>query len=225
MTPAASPSPAHSPAQVPPTALARLFADERAFLWRAEPLAASADGVREFDDRLASVTPAAQQRAAGGRSAIPGAAARDRARRALRARPGELRPVRVHGLPARDAGTIPGVARADEQRQRLSRRRPLHGRARPSAFRDRLRALHRAALRRAALLRREHRQHAGRHARRLHAARGDPRRRLRGDRQRAVPGRGEDAAMAAVRELLAAGAGSRSARGSRPRPGPRLPAP
>ena len=61
MTPAASPSPAHSPAQVPPTALARLFADERAFLWRAEPLAASADGVREFDDRLASVTPAAQQ--------------------------------------------------------------------------------------------------------------------------------------------------------------------
>ncbi len=57
MTSAASPPPTHSPGNV----LARLFADERAFLWRAEPLAASADGVREFDDRLASVTPAAQQ--------------------------------------------------------------------------------------------------------------------------------------------------------------------
>jgi uncharacterized protein (DUF885 family) len=33
-----------------------------AFLWRDDPLAASADGVRTFDDRLPSVTPAAQQR-------------------------------------------------------------------------------------------------------------------------------------------------------------------
>ena len=64
MTPAASPSPPQSPAQppqLPRTALAQLFDDERAFLWRAEPLAASVDGVRDFDDRLASVTPAAWQ--------------------------------------------------------------------------------------------------------------------------------------------------------------------
>ena len=42
--------------------LAKLFADERAHSWRAEPLAASAEGVRSYDDRLASVTPAAQAR-------------------------------------------------------------------------------------------------------------------------------------------------------------------
>lgn len=57
MTPAGSPSPPQSPR----TVLAQLFDDERAFLWRAEPLAASVDGVRDFDDRLASVTPAAWQ--------------------------------------------------------------------------------------------------------------------------------------------------------------------
>ena len=48
--------------QSPGQSLARLFADERAFSWRMEPLAASAEGVRSFDDRLASVTPAAQER-------------------------------------------------------------------------------------------------------------------------------------------------------------------
>jgi uncharacterized protein (DUF885 family) len=46
----------------PASRLAKLFADERAFAWRAEPLAASAEGIRTFDDRLASVTPAAQAR-------------------------------------------------------------------------------------------------------------------------------------------------------------------
>ena len=46
----------------PAKSLDKLFADERAFSYRAEPLAASADGVRKFDDRLASVTPAAHER-------------------------------------------------------------------------------------------------------------------------------------------------------------------
>ena len=58
MTLAVSPSPVRS--QNKP--LARLFDDERAFQWREDPLLASADGVHTFDDRLPSVTPAAQQR-------------------------------------------------------------------------------------------------------------------------------------------------------------------
>jgi uncharacterized protein (DUF885 family) len=44
------------------TELDRLFADERAFTWREDPLAATADGVRDFDDRLPGVTPADQAR-------------------------------------------------------------------------------------------------------------------------------------------------------------------
>jgi len=51
-------SPAH--AQTPGEDLARLFADERASTWRADPLTATADGQHGFDDRLPSVTPAAQ---------------------------------------------------------------------------------------------------------------------------------------------------------------------
>jgi uncharacterized protein (DUF885 family) len=43
-------------------ALQRLFDDERAFLWRADPLAASYDGIHDYDDRLPSVTPAEQER-------------------------------------------------------------------------------------------------------------------------------------------------------------------
>lgn len=58
MTPAAS----QPLSQSPKTLLAKLFDDERAFLWREDPLTASADGVHTFDDRLPSVTPAAQQR-------------------------------------------------------------------------------------------------------------------------------------------------------------------
>jgi uncharacterized protein (DUF885 family) len=46
----------------PGQSLAKLFDDERAWAWRAEPLAASGEGVRKFDDRLASVTATAQQR-------------------------------------------------------------------------------------------------------------------------------------------------------------------
>jgi uncharacterized protein (DUF885 family) len=43
-------------------ALQRLFADERAFTWRDDPLAATYDGVHDYDDRLPSVTPADQAR-------------------------------------------------------------------------------------------------------------------------------------------------------------------
>ena len=42
--------------------LDRLFADERAFTWREDPLAATYDGVHDYDDRLPRVTPADQAR-------------------------------------------------------------------------------------------------------------------------------------------------------------------
>src|SRR5262245_56766309 len=42
--------------------LERLFADERAFTWREDPLAATYDGVHDYDDRLPAVTPADQAR-------------------------------------------------------------------------------------------------------------------------------------------------------------------
>ena len=42
--------------------LDQLFADERAMTWREDPLAATNDGVHDFDDRLPSVTPADQAR-------------------------------------------------------------------------------------------------------------------------------------------------------------------
>ncbi len=42
--------------------LERLFADERAFTWREDPLSATNDGVHDFDDRLPRVTPADQAR-------------------------------------------------------------------------------------------------------------------------------------------------------------------
>jgi uncharacterized protein (DUF885 family) len=43
-------------------ALRQLFDDERAFTWREDPLAATYDGIHDYDDRLPSVTPADQQR-------------------------------------------------------------------------------------------------------------------------------------------------------------------
>jgi uncharacterized protein (DUF885 family) len=49
-------------AEDPGEALNRLFDDERAFVWREDPLAATSDGVHAYDDRLPSVTPADQQR-------------------------------------------------------------------------------------------------------------------------------------------------------------------
>ncbi len=42
--------------------LTRLFAEERAFTWREDPLAATNDGAHDYDDRLPSVTPADQAR-------------------------------------------------------------------------------------------------------------------------------------------------------------------
>ena len=45
--------------------LQQLFADERAFTWRADPLTATTDGVHEYDDRLPGVTPADQARLLG----------------------------------------------------------------------------------------------------------------------------------------------------------------
>ena len=38
--------------------LARLLEDERAFVWREDPLSATSDGVRDYDNRLPSATPA-----------------------------------------------------------------------------------------------------------------------------------------------------------------------
>ncbi len=58
VTLATSPAGAQSPGKL----LAKLFDDERNFLWREDPLSASAEGVHTFDDRLPSVTPAAQRR-------------------------------------------------------------------------------------------------------------------------------------------------------------------
>jgi uncharacterized protein (DUF885 family) len=44
------------------TELLQLFADERSFTWREDPLAATEDGVHDYDDRLPRVTPADQAR-------------------------------------------------------------------------------------------------------------------------------------------------------------------
>jgi uncharacterized protein (DUF885 family) len=44
------------------SALDRLFADERAFVWREDPLSATYEGVHDYDDRLPAVTPADQAR-------------------------------------------------------------------------------------------------------------------------------------------------------------------
>lgn len=59
---ASAPALAQSPAQE----LQRLFGDERALVWREEPLSATYDGVHDYDDRLASVTAADQARRLAG---------------------------------------------------------------------------------------------------------------------------------------------------------------
>jgi uncharacterized protein (DUF885 family) len=46
----------------PKAELDRLFAEERTFLWREDPLSATNDGVHDYDDRLPRVTPADQAR-------------------------------------------------------------------------------------------------------------------------------------------------------------------
>jgi uncharacterized protein (DUF885 family) len=52
---------APSLAEGPDAVLQRLFDDERAFIYRAEPLTASSEGVHDYDHRLPSVTPAEQE--------------------------------------------------------------------------------------------------------------------------------------------------------------------
>ena len=49
-------------AQTASADLARLFADERAFVYREDPLSATSAGIHDHDDRLASVTPQTQAR-------------------------------------------------------------------------------------------------------------------------------------------------------------------
>lgn len=49
-------------AQTASADLARLFADERAFVYREDPLSATGAGIQDYDDRLASVTPETQAR-------------------------------------------------------------------------------------------------------------------------------------------------------------------
>src|ERR1700753_1153135 len=44
----------------PSATLSQLFADERAEVYRADPLSATYAGIHDYDDRLPSVTPAAQ---------------------------------------------------------------------------------------------------------------------------------------------------------------------
>jgi len=45
-------------AQTPSQTLTQLFEDERAFTWREDPMTATGDGVHDYDNRLASITPA-----------------------------------------------------------------------------------------------------------------------------------------------------------------------
>lgn len=49
-------------AQTASTDLAQLFADERAFVFREDPLSATSAGMHDYDDRLPSVTPETQAR-------------------------------------------------------------------------------------------------------------------------------------------------------------------
>ena len=57
-------------AQTPAETLRQIFADERALAYREDPLAATYDGVHEFDDRLPSVTPGDYQRRLQGDRAL-----------------------------------------------------------------------------------------------------------------------------------------------------------
>ena len=51
-------------AQTASTELAQLFTDERAFVFREDPLSATSAGIHDYDDRLPSVTPETQARQA-----------------------------------------------------------------------------------------------------------------------------------------------------------------
>jgi uncharacterized protein (DUF885 family) len=65
--------------ETPSAALARLFDDERALVWRLDPLAATLDDVHDYDDRLPTVTPQSyQQREAADRAFLARLQAIDR---------------------------------------------------------------------------------------------------------------------------------------------------
>lgn len=53
---------ASAAAQTPSAELSRLFSDERAFVYREDPLSATSAGIHDYDDRLPSVTPEANAR-------------------------------------------------------------------------------------------------------------------------------------------------------------------
>jgi uncharacterized protein (DUF885 family) len=92
-----------------------LFAEERAFVWREDPLAATYDGVHDYDDRLPSVLPAEQaRRLDADRRFLDRLQAIDRGALS-NFDAGELRPLRVHGVATGHAREIPGVARAAQQ--------------------------------------------------------------------------------------------------------------
>ncbi len=104
---------------------------------------------------------------------------------------------------------LPRVARAAQQRQRLLRRPPAAARPAGAAHDAGLRELHRAPRRRAALLPREHRQHAPGHRRRLRAAGRDHSGHRERDRRRPVRESGGFAVLGAVRGVPGRRAGGR----------------
>ena len=155
--------------------LDRLFADERALTWREDPLAATNDGVHDFDDRLPSVLPADQARhLEADRELIGRLHAIDRGALA------EFDTVSYDlfdfmVVAAHPARAVPRMARAAQQRQRLLRRSPATARAAGAAHDEGLRELRRPPQGRAALLPREHREHApGRRGRFRAAGRDHP---------------------------------------------------
>ena len=123
--------------------LDRLFADERALTWREDPLAATNDGVHDFDDRLPSVTPADQaRRLEADREFIRRLHAIDRGALAeFDAVSYDLFDFMV--VAAHPARAVPRVARAAQQRQRLLRRSPAAARPAGAAHDEGLRELHR----------------------------------------------------------------------------------
>ncbi len=135
------------------------------------------------------------------RRRFPAPVARHRSREPERAGASQLRPLRIHGREPRDARPIPRMAPPVQQRQRILQRPAAARFAGRSGDDEAIRRLHRAARGRPALLRREHRQRAHRHARRIHAAGPRPGRRIEGRRRRAMQDARRLAAVAAVREL------------------------
>ena len=112
------------------------------------------------------VTPADQARRLEADREFLRAPAADRSRRALAiSTPSATTCSTSWWMQRIEARAVPRVARAAQQRQRLLRRPPAAARPAGAAHDARLRQLHRAPRRRAALLPREHREHAPGHRR------------------------------------------------------------